>query len=96
MNNYWKNVYSRSFLKDSVLVFRHCMLGENLFFVSGKFKITLKWRLYGLNLDKSKSNTFITVLTSLPLQLMKAAVPAESYVIHLSSASLFSCDVYGQ
>ena len=30
------------------------------------------------------------------LQLMKAAVPAESYVIHLSSASLFSCDVYGQ
>ena len=31
-----------------------------------------------------------------PLQLMKAAVPAESYVIHLSSASLFSCDVYGQ
>ena len=32
----------------------------------------------------------------LPLQLMKAAVPAESYVIHLSYASLFSCDVYGQ
>ena len=31
-----------------------------------------------------------------PLQLMKAAVPAESYVIHLSSASLVSCDVYGQ
>ena len=30
------------------------------------------------------------------LQLMKAAVPAESYVIHLSSASLVSCDVYGQ
>ena len=29
-------------------------------------------------------------------KLMKAAVPAESYVIHLSSASLFSCDVYGQ
>ena len=29
-------------------------------------------------------------------QLMKAAVPAESYVIHLSSASLVSCDVYGQ
>ena len=27
---------------------------------------------------------------------VKAAVPAESYVIHLSSASLFSCDVYGQ
>ena len=26
----------------------------------------------------------------IPLQLMKAAVPAESYVIHLSSASLFS------
>ena len=25
---------------------------------------------------------------------MKAAVPAESYVIHLSSASLVSCDVY--
>ena len=33
---------------------------------------------------------------ALRLQLMKAAVPAESYVIHLSSASLFSCDVYGQ
>ena len=32
----------------------------------------------------------------LPLQLMKAAMPAESYVIHLSSASLFSCDVYRQ
>ena len=32
----------------------------------------------------------------LPLQLTKAAVPAESYAIHLSSASLFSCDVYGQ
>ena len=30
------------------------------------------------------------------LQLMKAAVPAENYVIHLSSASLVSCDVYGQ
>ena len=30
------------------------------------------------------------------LQLMKAAVPAESYVIHLSSLSLVSCDVYGQ
>ena len=27
---------------------------------------------------------------------MKAAVPAESYVIHLSSASLVSCDVYWQ
>jgi len=27
---------------------------------------------------------------------MKAAVPAETSVIHLSSASLFSCDVYGQ
>ena len=35
-------------------------------------------------------------LVSLPLQLMKAAVPAENYVIHLSSASLVSCDVYGQ
>ena len=33
---------------------------------------------------------------NLPLQLMKAAVLAESSVIHLSSASLFSCDVYGQ
>ena len=30
------------------------------------------------------------------VQLMKAAVPAESYAIHLSSASLVSCDVYGQ
>ena len=30
------------------------------------------------------------------VQLMKAAVPAESYIIHLSSASLVSCDVYGQ
>ena len=29
-------------------------------------------------------------------ELMKAAVPAESYVIHLSSVSLVSCDVYGQ
>ena len=28
--------------------------------------------------------------------LPTAAVPAESYVIHLSSASLVSCDVYGQ
>ena len=30
------------------------------------------------------------------LQLMKATVSAESYVIHLSSASLVSCDVYEQ
>ena len=29
-------------------------------------------------------------------QLMKAAVPAKSYAIHHSSASLVSCDVYGQ
>jgi len=27
---------------------------------------------------------------------MKATVPAENYVIHLSSASLVSCDIYGQ
>ena len=38
----------------------------------------------------------VLYITLYPLQLMKAAVPAESYVIHLSSASLFSCDVYGQ
>ena len=38
----------------------------------------------------------VTSLVSLPLQLMKAAVLAESYAIHLSSACLVSCDVYGQ
>jgi hypothetical protein len=50
------------------------------------------------NSCKTLTNNIFKKLTlvSLPLQLMKAAVPAESYVIHLSSASLVSCDVYGQ
>ena len=40
--------------------------------------------------------TYLATARRHPLQLMKAAVPAESYVIHFSSASLVSCDVYGQ
>ena len=49
-----------------------------------------------LQQDNDGLHLKVTIISCLPLQLMKAAVPAESYVIHLSSASLVSCDVYGQ
>ena len=57
-------------------------------------------RLYSVNVTNykvppSEASSFLGPNLCV-IKLMKAAVPAESYVIHLSSASLVSCDVYGQ
>ena len=62
------------------------IVGEN----SMEYLVNEEWKL------KNMEVLLLIDLFDLPLQLMKAAVPAKSYVIHLSSASLVSCDVYGQ
>ena len=60
-------------------------------------KFTIHFVYVSLWFASTKLKVFLyQYLEHIALQLMKAAVPAESYVIHLSSASLFSCDVYGQ
>jgi len=46
-----------------------------------------------MRMTPSYANLFMGFLEQ---DFLHSAVPAESYVIHLSSASLVSCDVYGQ